>query len=71
VPGFLARELHKRLGAVGVINDLEIVPGQGHGWGEPHLTRTRQLMVRFFDQHLKEDRLPTTRPADSGRKPSR
>ena len=63
VPISLARDLHKRLSAIGVTNELQVLAGQGHGWGEPHLTCTRQLMVRFFAQHLKGDRLPVSRPA--------
>lgn len=56
VPVTQAKELHKKLEAAGVKNRLVIVEGQGHGWGEPHLTRTRQGMVRFFNATLKGEK---------------
>lgn len=60
VPPGQAYELHSRLSRAGVSNELQVLPRQGHGWGEPHLSRTRQDMVRFFDRHLKG---LVTRPA--------
>ncbi len=53
VPPAQAYELHSRLSRAGLSNELQILPRQGHGWGEPHLSRTRLDMVRFFDRHLK------------------
>lgn len=62
VPMSLSVALHERLRQVGVPNELVIVEGGAHGWGEPHRTRTRQQMIRFFDQNLKSRR-PSTQPA--------
>lgn len=53
VPPRQAYELHSRLSQAGLSNELQVIVGQGHGWGDPHLSRTRQDMVRFFNRHLK------------------
>jgi acetyl esterase/lipase len=53
VPVSQACELHGRLCEAGLSNELQILRRQSHGWGDPHLTRTRQDMVRFFDRYLK------------------
>ncbi len=53
VPVSQACELHSRLSQARLSNELQILRHQSHGWGEPHLTRTRQDMVRFFDRYLK------------------
>ena len=60
VPPSQAYDLHGRLSQAGVSNELQILPGLGHGWIEPYLSRTRQEMVRFFDRHLQGF---STRPA--------
>jgi acetyl esterase/lipase len=48
-----AYELHSRLSLAGLPNELQIMRHQGHGWGEPYLSRSRQDMVRFFDHYLR------------------
>ncbi|MGQ9648800.1 MAG: alpha/beta hydrolase fold domain-containing protein [Phycisphaerae bacterium] len=53
VPPSQAYELHSRLSRAGLSNELQILHRQGHGWGEPYLSRTRLDMIRFFDRHLK------------------
>lgn len=53
VPFSQARLLHQQLEKVGVVNELVAIDRQGHGWGEPHLRRTCEQMVRFFDRYLK------------------
>ncbi len=53
VPPPQAYELHSRLSQAGLSNELQILHRQDHGWGEPHLSRTRLDMIRFFDRHLK------------------
>jgi acetyl esterase/lipase len=53
VPMSQAVALHKQLEKAGVKNKLVILPSQGHGWGEPHLSNTKRQMVRFFDENLK------------------
>lgn len=53
VPPPQAYELHSRLSQAGLSNELQILRRQDHGWGEPHLSRTRLDMIRFFDRHLK------------------
>jgi acetyl esterase/lipase len=62
VPMSLSVGLHEKLREAGVQNELVIVEGQGHGWGEPHRTYARQQMIRFFDAHLK-GRPPSAQPA--------
>jgi acetyl esterase/lipase len=61
VPLSFAVALHKKLQQAGVQNELVIVEGEGHGWGEPHRSRTLQQSIRFFDKHLKGPR-PSTQP---------
>jgi acetyl esterase/lipase len=61
VPMCFAVALHKRLQQAGVQNELVIIEGEGHGWGEPHRNRTLQQSVRYFDKHLKGPR-PSTQP---------
>jgi acetyl esterase/lipase len=52
VPVAQAIKLHQLLDEEGVVNELVILEGKGHGWGEPDRTRTRRLMMKFFDRHL-------------------
>ena len=59
VPISLSVELHERLTQAGVAEELVIVEGQGHGWREPHRSRTRRQMINFLDTHLKGQK-PTT-----------
>jgi acetyl esterase/lipase len=61
VPMSFAVALHKKLRQAGVPNELVIVEGEGHGWGEPHRSRTLRQSVRFFNKYLKGPR-PCTQP---------
>ena len=58
VPVDQARILHKALDAAHVPNRLEILEGQGHGWGGADLERTTQQAFEFLDSQLKGSSLP-------------
>jgi dipeptidyl aminopeptidase/acylaminoacyl peptidase len=37
----------------GMPGRIELLPGAGHGWGEPELSRTVEGTLAFFAEHLK------------------
>ncbi len=54
VPAEQSKEMAARLQQVGVSARVEIVPGEGHGWGGEKLLQSIEKMVTFFDDHLKK-----------------
>jgi acetyl esterase/lipase len=48
----LADKMHE----VGVAGRVELLVGEGHGWGEPELSRTLEQSLAFFDRYLKPSR---------------
>ena len=58
VPPTQATALAEAMTAAGVEGRVELLIGAGHGWGEPDLSRTRALTLRFFGRHLKGEGEP-------------
>lgn len=53
VPHSQAFKLAEAMTAAGVDGRVEILIGDGHGWGGAELDRTAAAMFAFFEQHLK------------------
>ena len=49
-----SQKLAKRLQAAGVPARVEVLEGEGHGWGGAELDRTLQQTVDFFQEKLKK-----------------
>jgi acetyl esterase/lipase len=53
VPYSQAPLLHSMLREKGVVSQLELVKGAGHGWWGADLQKTQRLAIEFLDKHLK------------------
>ncbi|RUL85929.1 alpha/beta hydrolase [Tautonia sociabilis] len=58
VPPSQAIKLAEAMAEAGVDGRLELIIGAGHGWRDPELSRTKRMMVEFFDLHLKGEGEP-------------
>lgn len=51
VPLRQSKDLHKRLGELGTVNELEILEGEGHGWRGSKMIESTEQVVDFFLKH--------------------
>lgn len=49
-----AKLLHKALEKAGVVQQLEVLEGKGHGWSGKDRDRTDKLMLDFLAKHLRK-----------------
>jgi acetyl esterase/lipase len=54
VPHTQAIKLGDAMTAVGLAGRVELLVGQGHGWGKTEIERTLNQTFLFLDQHLKD-----------------
>lgn len=53
VPIIHSERLVKKLEDTGVKVEMMPVKGEGHGWGEPEFTKTKDAALKFLDENLK------------------
>ena len=64
VPVSQARTLHEKLGAVGLVQHMELLDGKKHGWDGEDLKRTDARRLKFLHAYLRGTELPLVASED-------